>query len=140
MTPRQSRRSLVLALAIPALAGCSSRRISLDDLRPATPPTPSAPPNPDEPLVRELVARIRGLAATATGPWRDLHLTQLRALGHRDPVRAASGGPVGLVSAPAERRLRHELLHACGAAHSPELARLLASMAAGIDQLLRSAA
>lgn len=136
MTPRQSRRTLVLALPLPMLAGCSAGRVPLDDLRPPTPPTPAAPPNPDAPLVRDLIDRIRTLAATNGDPWRTLHLAQLRALGYHRPVRPTRAGSGAVV---AEQKLRAELLHACAQAHSPELARLTASMAAGIDQVLRSA-
>lgn len=137
MTPRQSRRTLVLALSLPMLAGCSAGRVSLDDLRPPTPPTPPAPPNPDEPVVRSLVTRIRRLAATAPEPWRSLHAAQLRALGDHRQIRATPTDRTAPIAA--EKQLRGELLRACARAHSPELARLTASMAAGIDQLLRSA-
>jgi hypothetical protein len=139
--PRPSRRAALgavgAAVAVPLLAACS-----VEDLRPTPPPTPPAPVNPDAALVADLVHRISALAAGTAGTdaaWHALHVAQLRALGHARPGTAAPTRAPSRGSAGAERMLRQELLDGCVRAHDPALARLLASMAAGMDQVLRSA-
>jgi hypothetical protein len=134
------RRALGLAAlagaagAAPLLSGCSVDS-SLDRLRPTPPPTPVAPANPDQPLVDRVTTSIRRLLPTAPAAWSALHERQLQALGtaYHGTLRP------GALDHAAETALRDQLLDGCAAAQDPELARLLAAMAAGVSQLLGAA-
>lgn len=136
-----SRRAALGSIGLAAtlgLTGCSFDLDHLDALRPPTRRAPAAPVRADQRIVDSLVARIREAYAGPSEPFHRLHHAQLQALGAKPAATPASGAPIP--DSRAVGRREHALVQALrdGAlrAESSDLARLLASMAAGQQQLL----
>jgi hypothetical protein len=146
-TPRASRRTALGVLALlPFLTACSGRvDDAVDRLRgPET--TPPAPPNPDAAgvaAVARAIADVRGAISPYAGSQPvvadlvALHTAHLRALAaspaHTTSPSLAPGESVAEVR-QRETALAQLITARAVAAHDPELARLLASMAAAIGQ------
>ncbi len=158
--PALGRRTLGagLVLGIAAVSGCDADRGGR-----ATAPGVSAAAgaDPDAALVDRVTGQLTELLAFVTGvearfpslgprlrPWRELHTAHLQALGASAPPTGgdsgAAGDTAGLHSpAAAWRELtrreqvgRRRLADAAVAAASGSLARVLASMSAGVAQRL----
>ena len=145
--PRASRRTALGALALlPLLTACSGGVDDAVDRLRAPETTPPAPPNPDAAAVAEVVRAIEDVRAAISPDAGSqpvvadlvaLHTAHLRALAAApSPGSAAAsdaGGALAQVRAR-ETALAQRITATAVAAHDPELARLLASMAAAIGQ------
>jgi hypothetical protein len=143
--PRASRRTALGALALlPLLAACSGRVDDAVDRLRAPETTPPAPPNPDAAAVAEVagaIASVRDTIAAGAGSQPvvadlvALHTAHLQALSASPahPTPSSSSAPVAEVRTR-ETALAQLITARAVAAHDPELARLLASMAAAIGQ------
>jgi hypothetical protein len=145
--PRASRRTALGALVLlPFLTACSGRVDDAVDRLRAPETTPPAPPNPDAARVAEVARAIEDVRDTIS-PYADsqpvvadlvaLHTAHLQALAAAPTP--GSGATLGKDGVLAQVRTREtalaQLITARAlAAHDPELARLLASMAAAVDQ------
>jgi hypothetical protein len=130
------------------LAGALVVPVSGCDLLPESTPATPAPPTADEVLVGRVTASIREVrevAAAVPGGTRvaAVHDAHLEALGAPVPSASTSASPTGSPTpaprkvaelARAERALETTLTEAAVRAEDGGLARLLASMAAGVAQ------
>ncbi|GGR59825.1 hypothetical protein GCM10010197_28420 [Nocardioides luteus] len=131
-----SRRTAVGAAVVAPLAAsaCSASEV-LDPVKAPPPSTPPAPANPDQSVIDATVAAILGADEGAPAAFVQLHGVHIEALAPTKGVTAAAadGGwqqrQVALVTA---------LTTAAGRAVDPQLVTLLASAAAGQQQLLRA--
>jgi hypothetical protein len=143
--PRASRRTALGALALlPLLAACSGRVDDAVDRLRAPETTPPAPPNPDAAAVAEVagaIASVRDTIAADAGSQPvvadlvALHTAHLRALSAAPAHATPSSSPAPVAEVRTRETALAQLITARAvAAHDPELARLLASMAAAIGQ------
>ncbi len=139
-----SRRGLLLstgAVAAVALSGC---QFDPSSPAPATPP----PPDPDQVIVTAAPAELTGLitrlgAATGAASLVAAHRVQLAALGGQPPPLTQRTRPITRAETVArERRAADRFTHWAETCERGDLARVLASVAAGIrmQPLLREAA
>jgi hypothetical protein len=120
------------ALGVGALSGC--------DLDPASSSKPAAipPPDPDQHLVETARAELQGLlvSLSATSGVARLvacHRDQLAALEGDPPARSSNGHPLTRVQVVArERRAGDRFTRWASICQNGDLARVLASVAAGI--------
>ena len=145
--PRASRRTALGALVLlPLMTACSGRVDDAVDRLRAPETTPPAPPNPDAAAVAAVARAIEDVRA-AISPYAGsqpvvadlvaLHEAHLRALAATPSPGTAA--PLDKDQVPGQVRARETALARrittrAVAAHDPELARLLASMAAAIGQ------
>jgi hypothetical protein len=112
------------------LAGC--------DLGPGSSSTPAAaPPDPDQHIVDAARAELRGLlaqlsATPGAAPLVACHRTQLRALAGEPPTTRRSRGLSPGQTVARERRAADRFTHWALTCQNGDLARVLASVAAGI--------
>jgi hypothetical protein len=145
--PRASRRTALGALALlPLLAACSGRVDDAVDRLRAPETTPPAPPNPDAAAVAEVARAIEHVRDTITTDAGSqpviadlvaLHTAHLHALGVTPAAGTAPSLDPGRVLSEVRRletTLAAQITTRAVSAHDPDLARLLASMAAAIGQ------
>jgi hypothetical protein len=132
-----SRRVVLRAGGLAAVAGTA---LSGCDLGPSSTSRPAAtlPPDPDQHLVDAARAELRGLltrlsATTGASSLVACHRAQLAALGGEPPAATGRGRPLTPVATAArERRAAERFARWAVACQNGDLARLLASVAAGI--------
>ncbi|NYI76413.1 hypothetical protein [Nocardioides panzhihuensis] len=129
-----SRRTAVaVAVVAPMTASACSASEMLDPVKAPPPSTPPAPANPDQNVIDATVAEILGADEGAPAAFVQLHRVHIEALAPSE----------GVTAAPAEGRWQERqlalvtaLTTAAGRAADPQLITLLASIAAGQQQLL----
>jgi hypothetical protein len=132
-----SRRALLRLGGVGSLLGAGA--LGGCDLDPGSPSAPSpARPDPDQHIVDAARAELRGLVArlsatTGTSSLVACHLTQLQALSG-DPPRTTqrATGFTPAQTAAREHRAAERFTHWALACQNGDLARVLASVAAGI--------
>ena len=129
-----SRRAAVaVAVVAPMAASACSASEVLDPVKAPPPSTPPAPANPDQSVIDATVAAILGADEGAPSAFITLHRVHIEALAPSKGVTAAA--PDGRWQ-DRQLALVTTLTTAAGHAADPELVTLLASAAAGQQQLL----
>ncbi|WP_406031706.1 hypothetical protein OG801_24220 [Nocardioides sp. NBC_00163] len=129
-----SRRTAVgVAVVAPLAASACSASEMLDPVKAPPPSTPPAPTNPDQSVIDATVAEILGADEGAPSAFVQLHRVHIEALAPTKGVTAAR-----TAGRWQERQLAlvTTLTAAAGRAADPQLITLLASAAAGQQQLL----
>jgi hypothetical protein len=133
-----SRRGLLRSAAALGVAGAAATISSCRFDPPSAEGPASPPPDPDQKVAdaarAELTALISRLSATSgSSALVACHLTQLRALGGaRPPVTPRSRPLTHVETVARERRAAQRFARWATTCHSGDLARVLASVSAGI--------
>lgn len=129
-----SRRTAVGVAAVAPLAAsaCSASEM-LDPVKAPPPSTPPAPANPDQKVIDATVAKILGADEGAPAAFVALHRVHIEALA---PTKGVTAAPTDGRWQDRQVALVATLTTAAGHALDPQLITLLASAAAGQQQLL----
>ncbi|MFJ2758483.1 hypothetical protein ACIO3S_22990 [Nocardioides sp. NPDC087217] len=129
-----SRRTAVgVAVVAPLAASACSASEMLDPVKAPPPSTPPAPANPDQSVIDATVAEILGADKGAPSEFVQLHRVHIEALA---PTKGVSAAPAKGRWQERQVALVTTLTAAAGRAADPQLITLLASAAAGQQQLL----
>lgn len=131
-----SRRTAVgVAVVAPLAASACSASEMLDPVKAPPPSTPPAPANPDQSVIDATVAAILGADEGAPAAFAQLHRVHIEALA---PTRGITADPASGRWQDRQLALVTKLTTAAGRAEDPQLVTLLASAAAGQQQLLHA--
>ncbi|WP_328531655.1 hypothetical protein OG984_11195 [Nocardioides sp. NBC_00368] len=129
-----SRRTAVgAAVVAPLAASACSASETLDHVKAPPPSTPPAPANPDQSVIDATVAEILGADDGAPSAFAELHRVHIEALA---PTKGVAAAPASGRWQDRQVALVTTLTAAAGRAADPRLITLLASAAAGQQQLL----
>lgn len=117
-----------------AASACSASEM-VNPVKAPPPSTPPAPANPDQSVIDATVAAILGADTGAPVAFTQLHRIHIEALA---PTKGVTAAPARGRWQDRQRALPATITTAAGRAVDPQLVTLLASIAAGQQQLLHA--